>query len=303
MGQLANIFGLTDFLPVADPTKPKPSDDVASDTARLIPGSNKRRSWLQEQPVLPVRWGASTSLRSTNLTAPLLADLAPATLFQIARDAALICAVYVAESQFKITILNWAILVLYGLTFLSFANQAKLYAARAQKSGPQVALAKILGLTTLVVLLALKTGSENLSPWPLFVWSGLNWLALSACRQPWRSVEGAPRRQRRRVMIIGDSSLGRSVAEALGKEPYGSRIIQEFLLDRCLREPFGAEMMKRIARQECIDHRHSGSGRGSHRAPRSKTKPTGRHDSARPAGHECSLRGVRSHANDLACKP
>jgi len=102
-------------------------------------------------------------------------------------------------------------------------------------------------------MLAFKAAAQHLSPFPVFVWGGLNWLVLSACREPWQSFDAAPVRERRKVMIVGNSLSGGLVADALRRDRCSSRVVQEFLLDSSLHEPLGAEMMKRIARRECID--------------------------------------------------
>ena len=54
-------------------------------------------------------------------------------------------------------------------------------------------------------------------------------------------------------MIIGNASLGVAVAEALRRDANSPRAVREFILDRSLRAPLGAAMMRRLARRECID--------------------------------------------------
>jgi exopolysaccharide biosynthesis polyprenyl glycosylphosphotransferase len=169
-------------------------------------------------------------------------------------DLAWITCLFLAGSQIIGRSLNCAMFGFYFSIYLLCADHAHLYGQRRTRdAGPQIVLAKVLLGTTLLVAIALECASQKVSLLPLLAWSTANWLVLSVRREIWRSFGTAPFNKRRNVMIIGNPSLGGRVSDALRRDSNSPRTVREFILDRSLREPLGAAVMRRIARRECID--------------------------------------------------
>ena len=215
------------------------------ETARLIPGLQSRAQ--RGHKTAAGEWLAAQ-------VAQLLRSLpSPALLHASFSDLWLMACVFVAESQLTMHALRWPTLIFYSLMYLFVAERARMYEGKPLTSGPQLVLARIFVFTTALTFLALSCTPAPVEWFPLLVFSVANWLALTARRQIWKSLEAPSRCNVRNVMIIGDSWFGHAVEERLRRDPGSSRRVQEFLLDRSLREPLGVEMMKRIARQESID--------------------------------------------------
>jgi exopolysaccharide biosynthesis polyprenyl glycosylphosphotransferase len=261
MDPFINMFGLGELRQAPSRTAPA-LDDLAVETARQVPGSHAGAFHLGKKGSQSIESNGITSkspnqfaTKSLWLLLPgLLKNLAPVMTLTLAADLAWITCLFFAGCEITARSLNWVMLAFYLLIYLLSADHAHLYGNRGSRDvGPQIVLAKVLLLTTLLVAIAIECAPQSVTLLPLLVWSTTNWLVLSARRQIWRSFATAPFNKRRNVMIIGNSSLGGSVADALRRDPESPRTVREFILDRSLREPLGVAMMNRIARRECID--------------------------------------------------
>ena len=260
MNQRINTFGLRELRQAPRPTGPLLDDHVV-ETARQVPGSHTdfhlRKKGSQSIGANGTRSKLSNQFPAKSLW-PLLPGLlnnfSPTMTLTLVADLAWIACVFLAGSQIIGRSLNWAMLGFYFSIYLLCADHAHLYGQRRTRdAAPQIVLAKVLLGTTLLVAIALECASQKVSLLPLLAWSTANWLVLSARREIWRSFGTAPFSKRRNVMIIGTSSLGGQVSDALRRDTNSPRTVREFILDRSLREPLGAAVMRRIARRECID--------------------------------------------------
>lgn len=255
MGQMANVFGL-DAFGTASPSG-SGSEHIECENARLIPGNqasslerNRHTRSIEALSVARSKWAARWM---EELWPAKLDNVSPAMAREMLADAIWITCMFAVQAALTESRPNVYVLGLYLLGFLAVADKARLYGPWARKRGPQLALARILALTSLLAVMALKSSSQSTSLLPIATWSCGNWLGLSARREIWRSFIGNRTRRRRNVMVIGNAFMGHSVAEAIRRDPRRCRELQEFILDKSLRTPVGVEMMARIARQQYVD--------------------------------------------------
>lgn len=260
MGQLLTIFGSENLRGSTRQCELDVDDRLLMGTARQIPGSHSGRFHSRRQPpqasgVSDKCWEAFKEFSAGSfqqLLSGLLNNFSPDTVLTLVADLAWMTGLYFGGSAVIGRSPNWALFALYLLIYQLCADQARLYSGRLQSAGPQLVLAKALTWTTFMAVIAIACGPETIRLLPLFLWSCANWLVLSARREIWRLFD-ATLSSKRRVLIIGDTSLGVSVAEALRRDANSSREVREFILDRSLREPLGLTMMRQSARRECID--------------------------------------------------
>ena len=260
MDQRINIFGLGELRQVPSRNVPAPHER-SIETARQVPGSHAGASRLVKRDARPIgsndffsKVASQLVTKSFPLLPELLKNLEPVMMLVLAADLAWMSSLFFTGSQIIGHSLNWTTLAFYFLVFLLCADHANLYGhRRPHDPGPQVLLAKVLFGTTLLLAIALKCTTQNVSLLPLFAWSIANWLVLSARRQIRRYFVSTGSGWRRNVMIIGNASFGVPVVEALRRDTNSPRAVREFILDRSLREPLGAAMLARVARRECID--------------------------------------------------
>jgi exopolysaccharide biosynthesis polyprenyl glycosylphosphotransferase len=143
----------------------------------------------------------------------------------------------------------------YIVMFLFFAAQGELYRAEHRTLAVEGSLIiKAILWTTVLAGLALKSTSREVGALPLLLVSGMSICFLTAARWSWNSLWG-PRSvlDQRNVLVVGDSRLGQRVADAIRSDLRSNRCLRGFLPEHHFRDGYGSAMLRRIARQECVD--------------------------------------------------
>ena len=225
-------------------------------TARVIAGSTRNVAMgIKKGPASVRTAGLRNSLWSPSDVVshhrPFAANISPASVAAAGADLLLISGVFLALWVVSAHQLTLPILVFYLAAYGFVVTQGAFYQSRMAGDHLFSALAESVAIATLLTMLALALSPARRMAVPVLLWSGLNWLALSARYQINRTRRkmGSSTRQ---VMIIGSPTTGQALFDSLRAEN-NQRTVREFLLDRSLLEPHGAALMAHIARQACID--------------------------------------------------
>lgn len=182
---------------------------------------------------------------------PFARHISPAGAAAAGADLILISATFFAVWVVTAHQLALPILAFYLAVYGFVITQGTTYQTLETGGALLSTLAESVATATLLTMLALALSPARRTAVPLLLWSGLNWLVLSA-RYRINRARRKIRSTTRHVMIIGSATIGQALFDSLRAEN-AERTVREFLLDRCLLEPHGVALMAQLARQACID--------------------------------------------------
>jgi exopolysaccharide biosynthesis polyprenyl glycosylphosphotransferase len=143
----------------------------------------------------------------------------------------------------------------YVVMFLLFSLQGELYCAEQRTlASERSIIIKAVFWTTVISGMALKSTSPGARLLPLLLVSGVSMCLLTAARWSWKFLrEPDDTRDQRNVLVVGDSTLGQRVSDAIRCDLRSKRCLRGLLPEHPFRDGYGPAMLRRIARQECID--------------------------------------------------
>jgi exopolysaccharide biosynthesis polyprenyl glycosylphosphotransferase len=154
-----------------------------------------------------------------------------------------------------LTTFSTSVIAFYAVIFLFLAAQGELYRAEHRTLAAERAIViKAILWTTVLACMALKSTSSEASPLPLLLVSGMSLCFLTASRWAWNYLRGPSSKiDQRNVLVVGDSRLGQRVGDAIRCDLRSNRCLRGFLPEHPFRDSYGPAMLRRIARQECVD--------------------------------------------------
>ena len=240
-------------------------DADATAPARLIPGSYARAQRKECQSEIRIeRLGdAELSWLSWHkLTLQLLPEslklLHPSMLGTAVLDLLLILMVFWISAKPigpHFTNFSAPAIGFYVVMFLLFSLQGELYRAeqRALAAERSIIIKAVLW-TTVLCGMTLKSTSPGARLLPLLLVSSISVCLLTAARWSWKFLRGPYNTfHHRNVLVVGDSTLGQRVADAIRCDLRSSRRLRGLLPELPFRDGRGTAMLRRIARQECVD--------------------------------------------------
>jgi exopolysaccharide biosynthesis polyprenyl glycosylphosphotransferase len=143
----------------------------------------------------------------------------------------------------------------YVLIYFLFSIPGELYRAEHRTLAAERAIIiKAILWTTVLASMALRSTSSDARLLPFLLVSGMSICVLTVARWSWNSLRGPSNTlDQRNVLVVGDARLGQRVADAIRCDSRSSRCVRGFLSEHPFREGYGPAMLRRIARQECVD--------------------------------------------------
>ena len=255
MGQLLNSPWVEQFHRRSD-VRLENWSPLAANTARVIAGAARGARHGEKKPPQPVREGADPHLtpppavHASRRNSFPLQNISPGRVGLVLPDLLLISAAFLGVWVISAHQLPAPVLVFYLMAYALVAAQGVSYGHPAQAPRSLLALIAATVVAGFFSYLALAISPQPTAVRSLAAWIGLSLLLVLARHHAARSQREAFRT--RHVMIVGNPSFGQAVFESIRRDGR-MRDVREFLLDRCLLDLHGAELMSQIARQACID--------------------------------------------------
>jgi exopolysaccharide biosynthesis polyprenyl glycosylphosphotransferase len=253
MAELAKVLEFTPSQPPGH-HKGRWSQSPNLPPVRLIPGRDEHEHFAssREHPRISKSLASSKNKLARSFLPEAFQLLHPSKLGTCICDLAILGTLLISASRINGIALPF--IAVYLFLFFVMTLDEGLYRAGYQRTTDQIiALGKALLWTTLLTYSATAplAGNSGLFRTCLLITSA-GICSLTLVRLLWNELHMGSQ-MTGNALVIGDPAESQKVIDALRRDPHLGAYVKGFLPEQCLQDAYGVDVLRTVARQECID--------------------------------------------------